>query len=140
MGSLHCEMRRESASTLTMAQFRLLTFLNHYGTASVSRAAKFMHLGLPATSKIIDGLAASKAISRRGDPLDRRRVLLEITPHGRSELLATRAISHQHLAKLLAPLSEENRAKLLDALRALRPIFIKIAPEFPPAPPAFPNE
>lgn len=125
MGSLHCELRRDSATTLTMAQFRTLSFLNEHGTASVSEIADFMELGLPATSKIIDGLVTSKAINRRGDPADRRRVLLEISSLGRSELLATRAISHNHLANLLAPLSEENRAKLLEALRALRPIFVK---------------
>ncbi len=144
MGSLHAEMRRETAATLTMTQFRLLSFLNFEGTVSVSKTAEFLHLGLPATSKIIEGLAASKAISRKGDPLDRRRVLIEITPKGRGDLLATRAISHEHLAKLLAPLSPENGAKLLEVLRALRPIFVKIAQEnscpLPPSPSPLPNE
>jgi DNA-binding MarR family transcriptional regulator len=135
MGSLHGEMRRETASKLTMAQFRVLTILNHQGTTSVTKIARLMHLGLPATSKIIDGLVSSKSVIRRGDPADRRRVLLEISPHGRSELLATRAITHQHLAKLLAPLSVENRTKLLEALRALRPIFVKLSPDLPDLPP-----
>lgn len=128
MGSLHCELRRDSATTLTMAQFRTLSFLSHHGTASVSQIADFLGLGLPATSKIIDGLVTAKAINRRGDPVDRRRVLLEISSLGQSELLATRAISHNHLANLLAPLSEENRVKLLEALRALRPLFVKFKP------------
>lgn len=128
MGSLHCELRRDTATTLTMAQFRTLTFLSHHGTASVSKIADFLGLGLPATSKIIDGLVTSKAVNRRGDPSDRRRVLLEISSVGQSELLATRAISHNHLANLLSPLSEADRTKLLEALRALRPIFIKFSP------------
>lgn len=128
MGSLHCELRRDAASTLTMAQFRTLAFLSRYGTASVSKIADFLGLGLPATSKIIDGLVTAGAITRRGDPADRRRVLLEINDKGRNELLATRAITHNHLANLLAPLSETDRTKLLDALRALRPIFVKFSP------------
>jgi len=129
MGSLHCEMRRDAATTLTMAQFRTLAFLNRHGVASVSEIADFLGLGLPATSKIVDGLVTAKAISRRGDPNDRRRVLLEISVAGRSELLASRAIAHNHLANLLSPLSESDRAQLLEALRALRPIFVKSIPD-----------
>jgi len=128
MGSLHCELRRDSANTLTMAQFRTLSFLSHHGTASVSKIADFLGLGLPATSKIIDGLVTAGVVTRRGDPADRRRVLLEINEKGRNELLATRAITHNHLADLLAPLSETDRAKLLEALRALRPVFVKFSP------------
>jgi len=128
MGSLHCELRRDSVNTLTMAQFRTLSFLGHHGTASVSKIADFLELGLPATSKIIDGLVTAGAITRRGDPADRRRVLLEINEKGRNQLLATRAITHNHLANMLAPLAEIDRAKLLEALRALRPIFVKFSP------------
>jgi len=128
MGSLHCELRRDSANTLTMAQFRTLSFLSHHGTASVSKIADFLGLGLPATSKIIDGLVTAGVVTRRGDPADRRRVLLEINEKGRNELLATRAITHNHLADLLAPLSETDRAKLLEALRALRPVFVNFSP------------
>ncbi|MCX6968162.1 MAG: MarR family winged helix-turn-helix transcriptional regulator [Verrucomicrobia bacterium] len=128
MGSLQCELRHDPATTLTMVQFRTLAFLSRRGIASVSEIADFLGLGLPATSKIIDGLVCSKAISRRGDPVDRRRVLLEISHSGRSELLATRAITHNHLAELLSPLSEIDRTRLLEALRTLRPIFAKFNP------------
>jgi DNA-binding MarR family transcriptional regulator len=135
MGSLQCELRHDPATTLTMVQFRTLAFLNGHGTASVSQIADFLGLGLPATSKIIDGLFTAGAITRRGDPADRRRVLLEISNTGRSELLATRAITHNHLAELLSPLSEADRARLLESLRALRPIFVKFTPgECPSAP------
>lgn len=133
MGSLQCELRHDPATTLTMVQFRTLAFLSKTGTASVSQIADFLGLGLPATSKIIDGLVTSGAVTRRGDPSDRRRVLLEISNTGRNELLATRAITHSHLAELLAPLSEADRACLLDALRALRPIFVKFT-HCPPSP------
>jgi len=128
MGSLQCELRHDPATTLTMVQFRALAFLSKHGVASVSQIADFLELGLPATSKILDGLVTTGSVSRRGDPADRRRVLLEISSSGRNELLATRAITHNHLANLLSPLSEIDRALLLDALRALRPIFVKMSP------------
>lgn len=125
MGSLRCEIRRDPATALTMGQFRVLSVLNWHGTCSVSQVAECLELGLPATSKIIDGMVAAGMISRRGDPSDRRRVLLEMSAAGRNELLATRAIAHNHLANLLAPLSEPDRARLLESLRALRPLFTK---------------
>jgi len=128
MGSLQCEMRRDPATGLTMGQFRVLSILNWHGTSSVSQIAECLELGMPATSKIIDGMVSSGLIARRGDPSDRRRVLLEINPTGRNELLAARAIAHNHLANLLAPLSEIDRAHLLETLRSLRPIFVKLGP------------
>lgn len=128
MGSLQCEMRHDPATTLTMGQFRTLSFLSRYGTASVSEIADYLGLGLPATSKIIDGLVAHSSITRKGDPADRRRVLLEISSIGRNELLATRAIAHNHLAEMLSPLSEADRTRLLESLSALRPLFVKFNP------------
>ena len=128
MGSLQCELRRDPATKLTMVQFRTLAFLQRHGTASVSRIADFLGLGLPATSKVIDGLVASGAMTRHGDPSDRRRVLLEISSTGRNELLATRAITHNHLANMLSPLSPPDRARLLEAMHSLRPIFERADP------------
>ena len=127
MASLHCEMRHDPATTLTMGQFRTLSFLSRHGTASVSQIADFLGLGLPATSKIIDGMVTAGTVNRRGDTADRRRVLLEINALGRNELLATRAIAHNHLANLLAPLSETDRARLIETLRSLRPLFVKFS-------------
>lgn len=126
MGSLRCELRHDPATGLTMGQFRVLSVLNWHGTSSVSQIAEFLELGLPATSKIIDGMVSAGMLSRRGDPSDRRRVLLEINSIGRNELLATRAIAHNHLANLLSPLSEIDRTRLLETLRSLRPIFVKL--------------
>ena len=128
MGSLRCELRRDPATGLTMGQFRVLSVLDWHGISSVSQIAEFLELGLPATSKIIDGMVSAGMLSRQGDPSDRRRVLLEINSTGRNELLATRAIAHNHLANLLSPLSETDRARLLETLRALRPIFMKSGP------------
>lgn len=127
MGSLQCEMRHDPATTLTMGQFRTLVFLSRDGTSSVSQLADFLGLGLPATSKIADGMVASGMVNRRGDPSDRRRVLLEISSAGRNELLATRAIAHNHLANMLTPLSESDRTRLLETIRSLRPLFVKFS-------------
>jgi DNA-binding MarR family transcriptional regulator len=126
MGSLQCEMRRDPATGLTMGQFRVLSVLNWHGVCSVSQIADFLELGLPATSKIIDGMVSAGMLLRRGDPSDRRRVLLEISSVGRNELLATRAIAHNHLANLLSPLSEPDRARLIESLRSMRPLFVKL--------------
>lgn len=128
MGSLQCEMRRDPATGTTMGQFRVLSVLDWRGISSVSQIAECLELGLPATSKIIDGMVSAGMISRGGDPSDRRRVLLEINASGRNELLATRAIAHNHLANLLSPLSEIDRARLLETLRSMRPLFVKFAP------------
>ena len=124
MGLLRCELHRHSANALTLAQFRVVVFLDRCTNASLSRIADFLGLGLPTTSKVIDGLVNSRFVERRVDPADRRRVLLELSPAGKREAETTRRTAQNALAKMLAPLSEAERTGLQEAMQSLRPLFL----------------
>ena len=130
MGSLHCELRRDPATVLTHGQLRTLVFLDRFTAASLSQIADFLGLGLPATSKIVEGLVAGGTISRRVDPEDRRRVVLELSPLGSKELHAARGLCEKHLAKMLAPLAPSERERVVEAMHALRALFPKFDPVF----------
>jgi len=123
MGSLRCKMRRDSENSLTLVQFRILAFLERHKAASLSQIADFLELGLPTTSKTVDGLVNSKLIERHMDPDDRRRVLLENSAMGKKKVRATRDIAEACLAKMLEPLSVTDQTCVKKAMQLLRPLF-----------------
>jgi DNA-binding MarR family transcriptional regulator len=125
MGSLRCQMRRDPANALTIVQFRVLAFLDRHKTASLSQIADHLGLGLPTTSKIVDGLVNTHLVERNGDPSDRRRVSLELNAAGRKALGATRSTAQKHLARMLAGLTAPERARVVEAMQSLRSLFVK---------------
>jgi DNA-binding MarR family transcriptional regulator len=61
---------------------------------------------------LLDELEERGLVERRRDPNDRRRHLVRITPEGKRTLSSLRALARRVEADFLAPLSDEERAKL----------------------------
>ena len=125
MGTLRSELQRHSGVRLTLVQFRVLAFLGWSGSGSLSCLATFLGIGLPSTSKIVEGLVNAGLLERRADPADRRRVLLELTAAGHEEAKATRNIAQGCLAGILSTLAPAEAERLHDALAPLRSLFLK---------------
>ena len=125
MGYLRCEMQHHEGNNLTLVQFRVLVFVDWTRNASMSCIANFLGIGLPTTSKVVDGLVNAGLVTRRTDDADRRRVVLDLTDTGRKEAASTREIARDCLARMLGPLSPEERTRLREGLRPLRSIFLK---------------
>ncbi len=123
MRAIRKEMRSHRESGLSVPQFRVLIYLARNDGASLSDVAGHLGLTLPATSKMIDILVARNLVSRRGDPADRRRVVLAPTELGRSSTLAAREATQSRLAERLALLAPADLATVLTALNALGSIF-----------------
>ncbi|MCS6892439.1 MAG: MarR family winged helix-turn-helix transcriptional regulator [Rhodovarius sp.] len=104
---------------LTAPQFAALTMLAELGRTTQNRLGRLVAMD-PATIQgvmrrlILRGLAATER-----DPLDRRALVLVITPQGRAVVRAARAAGAAANRALLAPLSEEEQALLLSLLRRL---------------------
>ena len=81
-------------------------------------------LTLPSTSKIINGLVARNLVVRQTPPQDRRRVSLALTASGQVTLQSARTATQACLVKMLQTLSEAQRISVIDAMRALRPLFM----------------
>jgi DNA-binding MarR family transcriptional regulator len=123
MRAVRAEMRGRRRPDLTVPQFRALAFVGRNQGASLSDVASHIGLTLPSMSTLIDGLVARRLVTRLADPGDRRRVTLALTPRGRTTLQASREATQAHLAERLAALSASERATVMDAMRALHPIF-----------------
>lgn len=67
----------------------------------------------------IDGLEAKRMVSRRPDPVDRRRNAVELTEHGLDVYRKAEAAYTAAEKEFLAPLSQSAAAQFRRALRAL---------------------
>ena len=114
---------RAGSPDLTVPQFRALGFVGRNPGASLSDVAEHIGLTLPSMSKLMDGLVARKLVTRVTDTDDRRRLLLALTPRGRALLETSRAATRARLAGRLASLPPSERAVVVEAMRALQPIF-----------------
>ena len=123
MRTVRAEMRRHRAADLSVPQFRTLNFLNRQAGASLSQVAEHIGLTLPSMSLLVDGLVERKLISRNTHDTDRRRITLTLTARGQSVLEAAHGATQAALAEKLAALSAQDRTLVVQAMRALRPIF-----------------
>ena len=123
MRTLRSEMRSHRTPDLTVPQFRTLMFLHRHTGASLSDVADHMGLTLPSMSKVVDGLVARGLVARQTPPEDRRRVSLTLTASGQVTLQSARTATQACLAEALKTLSEAQRTSIIDAMRALRPLF-----------------
>jgi len=74
----------------------------------------------PALTEQVDSLARDGFVRRLEDPSDRRVVLVELTTPGRRELDKYREVMKRRVARVLAKLSSEKRARLRSALADLQ--------------------
>jgi MarR family transcriptional regulator for hemolysin len=128
MRTIRTEMRSHRTPDLSIPQFRTLNFINGQNGPSLSDVAGHIGLTLPSMSKIVDGLVARKLITREIASSDRRRMTLALTPRGQTLLKAAHEATKDCLADKLRSLSPADRALVINALDALRPIFLHQQP------------
>jgi MarR family transcriptional regulator, organic hydroperoxide resistance regulator len=104
---------------ISMQQLRALYFLRDEEEASVGRLAELFGVGLPAASLLADRLVRSGYVARRGDPTDRRRVLLSLTRPGVRLVTDLRDGSHSLLRRWMSSLSPDDLDALGRGWRAL---------------------
>ncbi len=124
MRTIRTEMRSHRGSDLSVPQLRVLVYLNRHEGASLSDIAEHLGLTLPSMSKMIDGLVARGLVDRRMDPDDRRRVTLNPTALGRTEMQAAYKATASRLAERLEALPAAERRTIVRSMQALRSIFV----------------
>ena len=120
---LRSEMRKQSSTDLTVAQFRSLAFVDRNAGASLLEVANHLGLTPPSTSRLIDGLISRGMIIREDHPADRRRVKLTVTSRGQRILETSRQGTLDYLANKLGRLTASDRETIVKAMKTLQPIF-----------------
>jgi len=123
MRAMRAEVRRQRLPELSMPQFRALAFIGRNPGAALSDVAAFLGLGLPSTSKLVDGLVDAKFVTREIAPGDRRRMQLDLSAAGHAKYKAMVKQARNFLAGKVAHFSDAQFRQLSEVLVALRLTF-----------------
>ena len=126
------QMRRHRPNTgLTLSQLELLGETSRSGITTPAEMAARLQVRVQSLTDSINELETRALISRRADPADRRRQLIEITDDGRRLLHGDRA---DRDAWLQATMRDNLSDLEFDLLMLVAPVLRKLADsEGPPA-------
>ena len=103
----------------------------HFGLLSILSArprmltelASLQGVSLPTMSNSISAMVERGWVRRMAPGKDRRVVIIEVTPNGRTPLKRSGRAAEAHLAEVLAPLDGDGRRRLKSGLGVLRKVF-----------------
>jgi DNA-binding MarR family transcriptional regulator len=117
------QMRRASKQVLSIPQLRTLYFVSIHERASLSDAADFIGLSLPAMSRLVDALVKKELLSRNACQNDRRHIRLCITEGGEAALDIAWQGAHARLSDELGAMTAEQRSAISVSMDILRTTF-----------------
>jgi len=104
---------------ITPTQFAALVKLSDLGEQSQNELGRLTAMDPATIQGVIRRLAARRLIERSGDPGDRRRTQLRLTPRGRALVERAIPLGVRVSAKTLSPLSASERERFLRLLEKL---------------------
>ncbi|HLX21597.1 MAG TPA: MarR family transcriptional regulator [Gaiellaceae bacterium] len=112
--------RLRSEYTFPISWAAVLSQLDREGAQTTSELAHMAHVRPQSMAQTVAEIEADGLVSRRPDPADGRRVLIEITPEGRTRLRDERRKRESWLAGGIRELSPEEQQTLIDAMPILQ--------------------
>lgn len=104
---------------LTATQWSVLVTLLQQGSLSQNQLGRFTSMDPATTQGVIVRLAERELVERRPDLRDRRRTCVSLTPQGQALVLRLLPNAVEAHARVLSPLSPEEREQLLALLARL---------------------
>lgn len=123
MRSIRAEMRAHRNAELSEPQFRVLSYMQLRGKASLSEIAEQMGLTPASMSTMVETMVGRSLLDRRTDTSDRRKVVIETTAIGDEAWAAAWEATCQSMASRLRKLGGSKRRELARGLRDLRLLF-----------------
>ena len=109
------------------AHFGLLMMLSAQ-SRTLTEMASIQGVSLPTMSNSVSALVERGWVRRTAPPDDRRVVVVEVTPLGRTALDRVSRLAETHLAEILSPLDPNARRRLQAGLAVLRKLFAHTTP------------
>jgi len=130
LAEMHLEVSREMS--MTGGELLALEHLGMEGPLGPTELAQRLHMRTGAMTALLDRLEEQGRIARRPHPSDRRKVVVQITAHGRDEAMARLRPMVDEVIDLVQSLPDEERPvvhRFLDDLTALVGRYAKPAAE-----------
>ncbi len=119
MTVLRREMRSGARWDLSVPQFRVLAFLGRAPRASLTELADFAGVAPATTSATVERLVRRGLVIRTSDPLERRRLQLELSNEGAELLERVRAHIRTRIAKLVLEKDNADQESIVAGLDEL---------------------
>lgn len=127
MRFIRTEMRSRRAPSLSVSQFRVLTFLSRNPGTPLTSVTDHLGVSRSTASALVDRLVRRQLVSRTEDPHERRCVMLTLTPTGVQHLQQARDATCARLTKVLAGLPTADLHHVVDGLTRLGAAFEEIS-------------
>jgi len=112
----------KSDADLSDTQYSALAVLDRHGPRTPGELAEHERVQPPSMTRTVAGLAELGLVTRTPHPVDRRQVLVALTPQGSAVVRETRRRRDAWLARRLAELDPADREVLARASEILRRI------------------
>ncbi len=123
MHDLRKEVRRQRDPSLTIEEFRVMMYIGQHPGSDLSSAADHVGLSLPSVSKIVDSLIRKRFVIRTESTVDRRCLLLSLTPKGGRALGESKLAAETYIVGKVRQLSPALQRDIGEALLLLRSVF-----------------
>ena len=123
---------------ISMAQAKLLYLLSAGGELHMSALVHRLGVSLSTISGLVDKVVDQGLASRREDPVDRRQVMVGLTPAGHDFIDRFRELNARQMRELLDLLGDDDLARVRDAMAALAVAANRLTSNPAPASPRTP--
>lgn len=127
MRFIRTEMCSRRAPSLSVSQFRVLTFLSRNPGAPLTSITEHLGVSRSTASALVDRLVRRQLVSRTEDPQERRCVMLTLTSTGAQHLQQARDATCARLTKVLAGLPPADLRHVAEGLTRLGAAFEEIS-------------
>src|SRR6185503_15086343 len=108
----HMRSKLRGGHAPSIAQLEALQFVAEHDCPTMRDIARHLQVKAPSATSLIGELVRSKMLVRRGDPNDRRHILLEATSEGRRELNRITKRKKEIISAMLRRLDEKDKREL----------------------------
>ncbi len=107
----------------------------HDGPVQPNEISRFMNISTARMAAALNGLERKGMLTRRIDPSDRRRILVELTEEGRRYTDEQRLEMLGHLTQVIERLGEHDAVEFVRIMGRVADIFAEVHHEGDPHPP-----
>lgn len=119
---------RKTPITITANYFVILWSLVTEGPSSITKLANLLLMSKQQMSPLIEKLYKQKLVKKETSPADRRCTIITITPAGKKLIDQHKENLRAYFTQNLYPLTEEEKATLLEAMKIINTSLNKMFP------------
>ncbi len=106
------------ADKVTLPQYRALVVLANRGSENAGALADVLGVHSSTLTRLCDRLVAKALVTRDVSPVNRREVILALTPRGRRLVKSVTVRRRNEIARIVAQVPETQREAMVRALQA----------------------